>query len=117
MKTKKKQSTPPKRKNARTTKPRKNAAKPAKTAAKKPAAAKPRNVPAKRTKPDIFTGAKEVAITENKIAVTRTVSKNVNGRYEKREVREYHDKTPANMAALDRKLSTAATKKVSVKFK
>ena len=122
-----------KKKTITKTKARNTAQKPAKapktkkspTAATKKPACKPksspakrqRNVPKKRTQRDIFTGVKEIAITENKIAVIRTVSENVNGRYEKREVREYHDKTPVNMAALDRKLSSAPTKKVCVKFK
>ena len=89
--------------------------KPAATAPKKPA--KTAKTPAKRTGAGIFEGAKEVAITENKIAITRTISKNVNGRYEKQEVREYHYKTPANMSALNRQLANVPAKKVSVKFK
>lgn len=76
-----------------------------------------RRAPAKQPKKDIFTGATEVAITDNKIIVTRQKSKNVQGKYEKREVREYHDKTPSNMTALNRKLTAAEPKKVSVKFK
>ncbi len=105
-----------------------------KTAAKKPAVqakkatakrsentvmtrASARRAPAKAKKNDLFTGATEVAITDNKIIVTREKSKNVKGKFEKREVREYHDKTPANMNALNRKLSSDPMKKVSVKFK
>lgn len=105
------------------TKARNAAPKPAKAPKTKKPACKPKSKTVKRKqalpakKRDIFAGAKEVAITENKIAVIRTVSENVNGRYEKREVREYHDKTPVSMAALDRKLSSAPTKKVCVKFK
>jgi len=76
-----------------------------------------RRTPAKTIKKDIFTGATEVALTDNKIVVTRLQSKNVKGKFEKREVREYHDKTPANMNALNRKLSSDPMKKVSVKFK
>ena len=121
-----------KKKTITKTKARNAAPKPAKApktkksetaAATKKPACKPKSKTVKRKqalpakKRDIFAGAKEVAITENKIAVIRTVSENVNGRYEKREVREYHDKTPANMAALDRKLSSAPTKKVCVKCK
>ncbi len=73
-----------------------------------------RRTPAKTVKKDIFTGATEIALTDNKIVVTRQQSKNIKGKFEKREVREYHDKTPANMSALNRKLSANAPKKVSV---
>lgn len=76
-----------------------------------------RRTPAKRTKKDIFEGATEIAITDNKIVVTREKSRNVQGKFEKREVREYHDKSPANLNALNRKLSSDPMKKVSVKFK
>lgn len=76
-----------------------------------------RRTPVKTPKKDLFTGATEVAITDNKIVVTRQKSKNVRGKYEKREVREYHDKTPANMNALNRKLASEEMKKVSVRFK
>lgn len=71
--------------------------------------------PAKQNK--AFAGASEVSITENKIILTREVSENRRGRYQRSEVREYLDKTPSNMAALNRKLQGTTAKKVTVKFK
>lgn len=125
MKTKKTKSKKPAATAKKTVAKRATAKKPcAKTTAKKPARttskapAKAARTPAKRSDtPEIFKGATEVSLTQNKIIVTKMKSKNVNGRYEKKEVREYHDKTPANMNALNRQLVNVEPKKVSVKFK
>ena len=81
---------------------------------KKPATSK-RAVPATQMKG--FAGASEVSVTDNAIIVTREVSVNKRGRYQRSEVRDYLEKTPANMAALNRKLQSTAAKKVTVKFK
>lgn len=68
-------------------------------------------------KKNIFDGASEIALTENKIVVTRTQKINKNGRYENRTVREYLDHTPENAEAFNRKLASASPKKISVKLK
>ncbi len=85
---------------------------------KKPATSK-RAVPATQVKG--LASASEVSVTDNAIIVTREVSENKHGRYQRSEVRDYFDKTPANMAALNRKLESAdknaAVKKITVKFK
>ena len=70
------------------------------------------------TKPqNIFAGASEISITENKIAVTRSVSKNVDGKYSERTTREYYEKTPANMRAFNDVANNSAVKKITVKLK
>ncbi len=92
---------------AKTTVPAK--AKPAAAAKKKPAS------PA--VKGGLFGGATEISMTENKISVTKKVSENKNGRFEQHEVRTYHDKTPANMRALQAAIQSGNAKKVTVKFK
>lgn len=105
-KTAKRAACTPKKKAPKTTVPR---------APKKSATKTKKAVPAKRT--SVFAGASEVSVTDNKIIVTREVSKNRRGRYQRSEVREYIDKTPANMAALNSKLKNTAAKKITVKFK
>lgn len=68
-------------------------------------------------KGDLFSGATEISMTANKISVTKKMSENKNGRFEQHEVRTYHDKTPANMRALQDAIQRGNTKKVTVKFK
>ncbi len=74
-------------------------------------------VTAKQTEVRMITGANEISVTDNKIIVKREISENKRGRYSRSEVREYLDKTPSNMAAVNRKLQTTEAKKVTVKFK
>jgi len=85
------------------------------SAPKKSAEKTKQAVPAKQARG--FAGASEVSVTENKIIVTREVSENRRGRYQRSEVRDYLDKTPSNMAALNSKLKNTAVKKITVKFK
>lgn len=68
-------------------------------------------------KDSLFRGATEISMTANKISVTKKVSTNTNGRFEQHEVRTYHDKTPANMRALQNAIQSGNAKKVTVKFK
>ena len=93
--------------------PRKRAtptkAKPAAAAKKKPAQV--------ALKDSLFSGATEISMTENKISVTKRVSATANGRFEQHEVRTYHDKTPANIRALQNAIQSGNAKKVTVKFK
>lgn len=65
----------------------------------------------------LFGGATEISMTKNKISVTKKVSASRNGRFEQHEVRTYHDKTPANMRALQSAIQSGDAKKVTVKFK
>ncbi len=65
----------------------------------------------------LFSGATEISMTANKISVTKKVSANTNGRFEQHEVRTYHDKTPANIRALQNAIQSGNAKKVTVKFK
>ena len=95
------------------TAPRKRAtpvkAKPTAPAKKKPSQIVPKD--------GLFSGATEISMTTNKISVTKKVSANKNGRFEQHEVRTYHDKTPANMRALQNAIQSGNAKKVTVKFK
>ena len=93
------------------TKPKAAVQKKGTTAATKRGSAKP------TPKKNIFAGASEISITENNIAVTRSVSKSVNGKYSERTTREYHDQTPANMRAVNDIVSKSAVKKITVKLK
>ncbi len=88
---------------------KRSAAKTAKKPQRKPAALKPAK--------NIFDGAKEISLTENKIAVTRSASRSRNGRYSENLTREYHEKTPENLKALDSVLNNRQLKKVTVQFK
>lgn len=65
---------------------------------------------------NIFAGATEISMTGGKIAVTRSVSENVNGKYSERTTREYHDPTPENMAALKEVMGSHDVKKITVKL-
>lgn len=105
-----------------TTRPKKSTVKkPAKKSVKRSAicrnAAVKHAVTANQTNVRLITGASEISVTENKIIVKREISENVRGRYSRSEVREYLDKTPSNMAAVNRKLQSTEAKKVTVKFK
>ena len=112
---------------------KKKAAKPAAKTAQKAKRTAPKSCAAKRTnsaktagkgaakkasspKKNIFDGASEVSVTDNKFVVTRTRSVNKNGRYENTEVREYHEKTAANVQAFNERIANGSVKKVSVKF-
>lgn len=79
------------------------------------AAARPKATAALRKNP--FAGASEVSITQNKIAVTRSSNQSGKGNYKSESTRSYHDKTPANMKALDELMNGQTVKKVTVKFK
>lgn len=46
-----------------------------------------------------FEGASSIAMTRNKIVVTRVNSVNTPGKYVKTETRTYFDKTPGNLRA------------------
>ena len=109
----KKRTAPAKRRPAAAVAPRKRAtpakAKPTAAAKKKPAQVALKDGP--------FSGATEISMTANKISVTKKVSANKNGRFEQHEVRTYHDKTPANMRALQSAIQSGNAKKVTVKFK
>lgn len=75
--------------------------------------------PAKKAsapKKNIFEGASEISVTENKFVVTRTRTTRKNGRYENTEVREYHDKTPANVQAFNDRVTNQTVKKITVKL-
>lgn len=89
---------------------RRKAAQTAKTGQKRAALKKPEGK-------KIFEGATEISMTENKIAVTRSTKKNVSGSYSASTTREYHDRTPANMKALNDVLNNRAVKKITVKLK
>ena len=78
------------------------------------AAARPKAAAALRKNP--FAGASEVSITQNKIAVTRSSNQSGKGNYKSESTRSYHDKTPANMKALDELMNGQTVKKVTVKF-
>ena len=86
-------------------------------------AAKGQSKPAARTKTAVtkkknpFAGASEVSITQNKIAVTKSCNQSGKGNYKSESTRTYHEKTPANMKALDELMNGQAVKKVTVKFK
>lgn len=115
---------------------KKKTAKPAAKAAQKARGTTPKSCAAKRTngsqtarkgagttakkasapKKNIFEGASEVSVTGNKFIVTRTKTEQKNGRYEKREVREYHDKTPENIRAFNDRMMNSPVKKISVKL-
>lgn len=115
---------------------KKKTAKPAAKAAQKARGATPKSCAAKRTngsqtarkgagttakkagapKKNIFEGASEITVTDNKFVVTRTRSVTKNGRYENTEVRDYHDKTPANVKAFNDLVANQAVKKVTVKM-
>lgn len=115
---------------------KKKTAKPAAKAAQKARGTTPKSCAAKRTngsqtakkgagttakkasapKKNIFEGASEITVTDNKFVVTRTRSVNKNGRYENTEVRDYHDKTPANVKAFNDLVANQAVKKVTVKM-
>lgn len=71
----------------------------------------------KSTEKSIFAGASEIAMTENKIAVTRSSSKSSNGKYSEKTTREYHDRTPENMRAFQGVLNDRDVKKVTIKLK
>lgn len=79
------------------------------------AAARPQTAAALRKNP--FAGASEVSITQNKIAVTRSSNQSGKGNYKSESTRTYHEKTPANMKALDELMNGQTVKKVTVKFK
>lgn len=79
------------------------------------AAARPKAAAVKKKNP--FAGASEVSITQNKIAVTRSSNQSGKGNYKSESTRSYHDKTPANMKALDELMNGQTVKKVTVKFK
>lgn len=89
--------------------------------AKRPAAKTAKTRQKKRAvKPagnNIFEGATEISMTENKIAVTRSTSRSTNGKYSERTTREYHEKTPANMRALGDIMNDRDVKKITVKLK
>lgn len=115
---------------------KKKTVKPAATATRKPKAPAPKSCAAKRSsgvqtarkggktpekkestpKKNIFAGASEVSVTDNKFIVTRIKTEQKDGRYEKREVREYHDKTPENVRAFNDRVTNSPVKKVSVKL-
>lgn len=78
-------------------------------------AARSKTAVAKKKNP--FAGASEVSITQNKIAVTKSSNQSGKGNYKSESTRTYHDKTPANMKALDELMSGQTVKKVTVKFK
>ncbi len=116
-----------KSKTARTTSPAKKTAKKsmARTAAKKPCAKSTTKKPAKTARPpvkrtsgdELFKGATEISLTENKIAITKSVSRSTNGKYTSTTKREYHDRTPANMRAFESALKKGGMKKITVKMK
>lgn len=82
------------------------------------AAKKGQRSPVKKSaEKSIFAGASEIAMTQNKIAVTRSSSKSSNGRYSERTTRDYHDKTPENMRAFQGVLKDRDVKKVTVTLK
>ena len=66
---------------------------------------------------NVFAGATEISVTENKIAVTKSTAKSVNGKYFERTVREYHERTPENMRAFQQVLNDCEAKKVTVQLK
>ncbi len=65
----------------------------------------------------IFEGATEISLTENKIAVTRSISKSSKGNYSEMTVREYHDRTPENMRAFGNVTNKRGVKKITVNLK
>lgn len=71
----------------------------------------------KKPAENIFAGATEISMTENKIAVTRSSSKSSNGKYSERTTRVYHERTPANEKALKEAITNGGVKKVTVKLK
>lgn len=94
-----------------------------KTAAKKPAATQTAKKPAAKKKPvRVLTrkdleNVSEVSLTPNKISVSRLVSRNENGRYVKREVREYFDKTEESERLVSAHVKQKPLKKITVAFK
>lgn len=71
----------------------------------------------KPTAKGIFTGATEISLTQNKIAVTRSSSKSVKGMYAENTTRVYHDPTPANVRALKDVVNESNVKKITVALK
>ena len=125
MATTKKQTKKPAAK--RTTKPATTTKKPARkpVKAKKkavvvPAKKKPvkrKNPAGVRKKSGIFDGATEIAVTENKIAVTRKMSGGTKGRFEQSEIRTYHDRTAQTDREFEKLMNERLCKKVIVKLK
>ncbi len=64
---------------------------------------------------NIFSGAAEISVTKNRIAVTRKMSQSKNGCFVKEETRKYYPKTPENMQALSKVMNETPVKKLTVK--